>query len=147
MIETDLRKYLASRPTIQAIVGAVTPKVYPVKAPQRVAPPYVTIRRMSGGHQHTLRGAAGFALPRIAVSSYATGKTGYEDSKNLANAVRHEMQGFSGPMETTEVQSVICTDEEDLYDDPIDSSDIGIFNTMLEFQIRYTETVTAFTET
>lgn len=148
MIENDLRTYLETRPAIAEFIGTSPARIYPVKAPQGdkhgpVPRPYMTFRRLSGGHEHTLRGAAGFALPRFDVSAYSDT---YQQAKELAKAVRGEMQGFGGVMHTTEVRGATCVDEEDLFDDPIDGSDKGVFHIAMEFQINYTETVTAFTE-
>jgi len=143
MIETDLRTFIASRPGITGYIGNSPSRVYIVKAPQNVVRPYIILRRLTGGYAHTLVGAAGFAIPKILVDCYADL---YLTAKQLPRETRYTLAGYKGPMDTTQVRGITCDGEEDLYDDPNDGGEIGIFHVALEFGVNYTETITDLTE-
>jgi hypothetical protein len=142
MIEIDLRTFLASRTEVTDLIGTAPPRMFPVKLPQKARRPAITYRRVNGGHTHTLMGQAGSAAPIINVTAWADD---YDTAKDLAFAIRDNMQGFKGPVGTAQVRGVTCVNEEDLYDDPTDGSDAGIFNVSLDFGVSYTE-ITKLTE-
>lgn len=136
MIEIDLRDFLATRTEVTALIGSAPARLFPVKASQKTIRPFVTYRRASGGHNHTLMGHAGSAAPIINVTAWADD---YDTAKKLAFAIRENMQGFGGHWKTTDVRGVTCSNEEDLYDDPEDGSDKGIFSVSLDFGVSYSE--------
>lgn len=98
----------------------------------------MTFERLSGGHDHTLSAAAGSAIPRFRIHCWGSTDTGVDA---LAEALRNVMQGFSGTMGSTTVQSVILEDEFDEYEDPEDGSDNGVFGIAHDYQIRYAESL------
>lgn len=63
----------------------------------------------------------------------------YSGADTLAEAVRQELQGFSGTMGSDTVTSVTLDDEEDAYEPPDDGSDEGIFRITLRYRIQYRE--------
>lgn len=137
MIEFDLRQFLSTRTEVQAYVGSSPARVFPVKAPQKVAMPYQTFRRLSGGFTHTLQGGAQTTLGRFGVSSFAAD---YETAKELAFATRENMQGFGGELKHLHVYGITCDNEEDLYEDPTDASDTGAYHVFQEYGIKYYDT-------
>jgi hypothetical protein len=92
VIEQDLRAYLLAKPAIAALVGD---RMYPERLPQRAALPAITYQRVFGTSLFTHDGAAGLGRGRLQLDCW--GST-YQQSAELAEAVRAELAGYLGPM-------------------------------------------------
>ena len=135
-IRTDLKTHLEAQ---TGITNLVSTRIFGIKRPQKNRTlPAITYERLSGGHDHTLSSAAGSAMPRFRIHCWATT---YVGADTLAEAVRNEMQGFSGAMGSTTTHSVILEDESDEYEDPEDASDQGVYGIALDYLIRYVESL------
>lgn len=136
-IRSDLRKYLSEQDTIIPVVAS---RIYPILRPQDDALPALTYTRMTGGHGHNLKQSSGWAIATFEIECLAET---YAAADALAEIVRQKMQGFSGLMGTTKVQSAILDDESDSIEAPEDDSDEVVFIITLYYRILHTESVPA----
>jgi len=134
-IRAALLDYLAAQPSVTALVGT---RIYWTRRPQGSGLPAIVCNRITGGHAHTLDGGAGWAQPTIQIDCIATSNTAAE---SLAEALRDEMQGFSGTWGSTRVTSVILRNELDLYDADKVAGDIGTHRIALDYEIQHEDTV------
>jgi hypothetical protein len=135
-LEGDLRTYLLTKTGVTNLV--TTTGVYVGRIPRAARYPVIGISRVSGGHEHVLSGAAGYATPRIQLDVWSTSMV---TTLAVAEAVRQVMQGFKGTMGSTTVSSVVLENEIDLTEEPDDGSDLGIEHRVLDYFIRYTESI------
>ncbi len=144
-MESDLRDYLLSKSAITDIVG--TAGVYDQWIDQGDPLPALTILRFTGGHDHDLDGAAGSAAPLVQIDAW-TADTAIKDT--LCQAVRNALQGFGGGDATantvgdTHFQSITFDDERDLSNPPVFANDRDRVRRMLQYRIRYVESVPTF---
>jgi len=137
MIRTSLRQYLAAQSNIAALVGE---RIYPVVLPQSAAFPALTYSRTSGGHDYTLKGSSGMAMPTFELDCW--GET-YDAADELAEAIRLKLNGFNGTMGDTEVKVCVLDDEVDAFEPNDDASAEGVYRITLRYRIQYTESVPA----
>lgn len=118
-----LRAFLLADATIAASVG---PRIYPLKLPQAVTYPAITIFRVSAVRANVLHGAASLARPRYQIDCWVretTGANAFTAAQELGGAVRARLEGYSGvmtdpaPSPPAEYQTgVTFDDERDLFD-------------------------------
>ena len=76
-----------------AVAAVIAGRVYPVIAPASAALPFLTWRRQAVQREQTLSGPMGMPTVTLAVDIYAEG---YEAVRELADAVRACLDGFTG---------------------------------------------------
>lgn len=118
-----LRAFLLTDPVIAAAVGT---RIYPVKLPQAVTYPAITILRVSASRANVLHGAASLARPRYQIDCWVretTGVSAFTDAQDLGGAVRHRLEGYTGVMTDSSTSpptdyhtGVTFDDERDLFD-------------------------------
>lgn len=123
-IEEGLYKYLSD-------ASVASGRVYPVKAPQNVAKPYVVLSKASGERTHALVGPVGHARPRFRIHIF---DSTYKGVKDVSNQIRHLLDGYSGLMGTVTVKACSLITEIDLYED-----DTYLHHNVLDFLIGHTE--------
>lgn len=110
MIETGLYEFLRDAATVNAIVSG---RVYPVYLPQSPIYPAITFQRISGPRVRSLTGPSNLAHPRIQVDCWAAT---YNAAKELADAVRIAIDGYSGAMGDHTVYGAIVETDRDFYE-------------------------------
>lgn len=105
--ESVLRSALVANTAVTSIVGS---RIYPVLAPASAAVPFVTWRRSSVQREQTLGRPAG--MPRVTVEYSIYGNT-YEQTRELADAMRLVLDGYGGTADNTEVKQTSLEDESD----------------------------------
>jgi len=144
-MEADLITLLSTNTAIAAIVGDRISDEWPNQGDPL---PRLTVTRFSGGHDHDLDGAAGSADPLVQIDAWtASSPTKWA----LAEAVRNCLQGFGGggnptpwTIGSTHFQSITFDDERDLSVPPIMGEDVSINRRMLQYRVRYVESVPTF---
>jgi len=111
-IDSELYTRLTNDAGISALVSA---KVYPVQLPQDVVLPAIVYFKVSGPRLHHLGGASGRAHARFQIDSWAATPLA---AKNLADAVRSSLGGFTGTL-TAIKASIKLDNERDDYEDGI----------------------------
>lgn len=138
-ISTNLRKYLLSKSAITSLVGT---RMFPRKIPQKnSAFPVIVYRIVSQDAAHHLAGGAGYAGTRIQLDVYSETET---ETDALAEAIRNQMQGYSGAMGTASVTSVVLKNSQDLYEPPQDNSDTGLYRNSTDYWLRHDMAVPTF---
>lgn len=122
------------------IAMLVNSRIFPILRPQDSALPALVVSRQSGDHAHKITGSAGHASPVFHLDCYAAS---YQAADELAEAVRHAMQGFGGDMGTVAVKSVTLLDDFDGFDAPEDGSDKPAFVIFLRYRILHSESMPA----
>ena len=92
VIEEALYSHLTGDPTVG---GLISTRQYPLTIPQDVSLPSVAYQRLSGPGETAHDGAVGVEGGRFQFTCQAQG---YDDVKELANAVREALIGFKGLM-------------------------------------------------
>ncbi len=135
-IGQDARTYLLSKSAVTTVVGT---RVFPNFIPEKnTSYPVIVYAVVSQVPAHNLAGGAGYAETRIQLDVYC--KTAVERD-SLTEILRNELQGFAGTMGSSTVSSVVYRNAIDLYEPPIDSSDVGLFRNSTDYWIRHSQSV------
>lgn len=141
MIEFALSTYLKSRPTISAIVGT---RVYASRAPQKTAtqdPVQARIvYRLLPGTERYYHTTAASGLVRADIELLCVAKT-YSDARDLYEAIRNEIDGFSGLFDTTTIDQCMLTTPVDATGNPTQGDDVGYPCVSCVAEIVYQESV------
>lgn len=128
-IEEALYAKLTSAANLTELVSN---RVYPVKLPQNPTLPAITYQRVSTSRYHTHdTGFSGLARPRFQFDCYASS---YLGAKNLLEALRATLEGFSGYVGTTRIQGALSQNETDFYEDVS-----GLYRRSIDFMIHHQE--------
>jgi hypothetical protein len=145
MIEDNIRTYLLSQSPISTLVGTDAAgsmaRIYSMDRQQNITADSIVYERTGTQHAHMLSGAAGFATAFLSFDCIATT---YARAKALAEALRGELQGYSGTMGDATIYSVILQDESDDFDPPADGTQKGQYHVTQEYSFLFTESVPSF---
>ncbi len=130
--------YLKGRAPVSALVGS---RIFPLKLPSSQALPAIVVRRVSEANEHHLLAASGLAHTRVQISSYALRPQPLDE---VSEAVRGEMDGFTGAMSTAIVRGCIKENELDDYEETEVGSDAGLYRNVQDYLITNTETIPTF---
>ncbi len=127
--------YLKAQSAVSDAVGA---RVFPLKVQSKEAIPAITAQRISDANVHNLKDPSGLTQTRVQLSSYAL-LPSTRDA--IGEAIRGEMDGFTGLMSTEVVRC--CTKEFELDDYLITDigSDAGLYRNIQDYMITHTEDV------
>lgn len=139
----DLRTYCMTKSGITSLIGA---RMYASKMPQanRTFPctVYSIISQVPG---HVLAGAADYCESRVQLDHYAETKVA---SAALSEAFRNQLQGFpttsASSMGASTVSSCVYLGSRDLYDEPRDASDVGLYRTSSDYWFRHSQSAPTF---
>ena len=92
-----------------AVAGIIAGRVYPVIAPASAGLPFATWRRAAVQREQTLGGPLGMPTVTLAVDLYAEG---YEAVRELADAVRACLDGFTGAVGNSYTVSLVSLRNE-----------------------------------
>lgn len=123
---------------VSAVTDMVAKRIYPVNAPQLAgnqgkgapARPYVTYGLVSGDAGLALQGTTG--LNRDQVQLKIWGNTS-SDVKALFYALRTALHGYKGTSAGTKVLLLKCAQGGDDYVPPVDGSEVGAKECVLDF--------------
>ncbi len=107
-IETALFAILHSDATIE---GIVSDRIFPNIVQQGEAMPAITYQQISGPRDQTMDGPSGLVQTRFQINCLAEK---YIDARTLAEAVRKELDGYHGTVNTVVIQIIMLADEADL---------------------------------
>jgi hypothetical protein len=105
--EAVLRTALVSS---TAVTSLVSTRIYPVLAPASASLPFVTWRRTGIQREQTLRNPMG--MPRVTLEYQVYGVT-YDQTREVADAMRVVLDGYGGQSENTVVEQVSLENESD----------------------------------
>jgi len=127
---SDLITYLNSK------IPSLT--VYPLHIPQKASLPACVYTSIDREHSHNLAGSAGLCREHLQFDFYSTS---FSVCVSQAEAVRNELDGFKGTMGSTLFNGILLEREFDLYDQPIDATDVGTFHRSSEYLFVYQESL------
>ncbi len=144
----DIRTYLLSKASITTLVGT---RIYKLKMPQENKTfPVIILTQISGVPAHSLAGIVGYEEARVQVDCYASGADSTK-SDSVDAAVFNVLAGFPVTLSSTAnmgasiVSSVVAGSPRDLYEPPVDASDVGLFRKSRDYWVRHDVTVPNFT--
>jgi hypothetical protein len=105
--EAVLRTALVGSTAVTTLVGT---RIYPVLAPASATLPFVTWRRTGIQREQTLRNPMG--MPRVTLEYQVYGVT-YDQTREVADAMRVVLDGYGGQSENTVVEQVSLENESD----------------------------------
>lgn len=105
--EAVLRSALVGNTAVTTLVGS---RVYPVLAPASATLPFVTWRRTGIQREQTLANPMG--IPRVTLEYQIYGVT-YDQTREVADAMRVVLDGYGGQSENTVVEQVSLENESD----------------------------------
>ena len=113
MIESAIHYILVNDATVKAI----TTRCYPVIIPQNPTCPLILFTKITGHRDHHLSGPSGVAHPRFQIEAWAET---YAGAKELADAIREALDGYSGTAKSTAIHSCLIDSERDVYESEIE---------------------------
>lgn len=128
--ELALYTLLSEDAAVSALAGN---RIYPLRAPDRVALPYLTYQRISGARWRSIDGPSGMAQPRIQVDVWADR---YDVSKSVAGAVRNALDGWRGTVAGVRVGGIALEGDQDLFEDEVDPP---LYRVSLDFIVTHNE--------
>ena len=93
-----------------AVTSLVSTRIYPVLAPASATLPFVTWRRTGIQREQTLTNPMG--MPRVTLEYQVYGVT-YDQTREVADAMRLVLDGYGGQSENTVVDQVSLENESD----------------------------------
>lgn len=133
MIEESLHAYLVSQAAITAIAGT---RIYPTRAPQGAAFPRATYQLVSREHRHATALASGTASSRYQISCWGAS---YATAKQLADAIRETIDGYSGAWGSDTIDVVMVTNDVEFFEPPSDGAEVGTYHVALDVLIGHRE--------
>jgi hypothetical protein len=131
VIESGLREVALADAGVAALIGS---RLYPLKLPQSPVYPASVYQRISGPRDHDHGGSTGKAEVRIQVTHWATS---YSGVKQVAEAFRAALDGYSGAMGSTAVALCRLANEIDGFEHT--ENDSGDYSVRQDFLVQYTE--------
>lgn len=135
-IEASLKTYLSAQGGIASLAGS---RIYRGHAPQgAISPlteswlPFIVLQRITGGHEHELSGGAGIAQPTIQIDCIAPT---YGQAKELSEAVRAVLQGYSGAMSSDTVRVATLENEIDIIEPPETAAERPVHRVVTDYRI------------
>lgn len=139
-VDFDLSTYLKTRSVVSGIVGT---RIYEGRAPQTTGTskvqPHITYRLLPGStrHYHST-GASG--LVQADIQLMFTDGTAVQ-ARTLHEAVRNEIDGFSGTWGSTTIKSCFLGTPYNASGDPMQGDDTGYPTVGAVAEVTYTEAV------
>lgn len=128
-IEEALVTRLAAVSAVTTLVGS---RVYPLRAPEGVAQPFLVYQRVAAPPRETAFGTdPGIARPRFQLVAWATS---YATAKAVATAVRQALQRYRGTVGGVEILDIFVEFDEDLHDD-----EVHLFGALTDFSVIHRE--------
>jgi hypothetical protein len=129
----ELRTYVLADATVSGLIGT---RMYPIRLPQNVTLPAITYQRISHEHMHHLKSGTGTARARMQLDCWSYSLT---ECKQMSEALRGLLHGFTGTMQSVKVFSSLCENEIHLHEPPQDGSDNYLYHIAQDFIILHTE--------
>lgn len=115
----------------------VSTRIYKQRAPQSGSIPYVAFWIVTQDIDQAFSGATGLYTSQIQIDCRSQS---YSGAKAISNAVRDALEGLSGTVDNTVIQSLGVERLADIYEPPTTGEDEGIYNSSLELTVWHTET-------
>lgn len=144
LLYKDIFAYLSTTTPVKELVAT---RIFGLQIPQlgaadieQLGGPYPAIRYEESVIEHIRHLAGGSATCQTAlqIDCYAES---YPDVKALADGVRRVLDTFAGEMGSTTIKEIILESEEDIYEDPVDAGDTGVYRVMQDYTVWHSESL------
>ena len=135
-IETAIRDILLNDGDVLALTST---RIYPNVVPQGISGDVVTYQQVSGDRGHSYDGADGLASPRFQVNGWSSA---YSGSRELSEAIRRCLDGYSGTVNGVVIQVIKLADESDMPQMKAGTDQLMRYGKRLDFDIWYEEPTT-----
>lgn len=144
LIYRDIFNYLITTSPVKELIGA---RVFGLVIPQfsaddiaKLGGPYPAIRYEESTIEddNHLGGGSETCFTSLQIDCYAES---YPSVKELQDGVRRVLHTFKGQMGATDVKGCLLKTAEDIYEDPVDASDTGVYRVMMDFEIVHSESL------
>ena len=132
-MEGAIVKLLLAESTITDICST---RIYPMKAPQSAALPHMTMQQISANRDHVMDGPSGLAMNRFQFNCWATT---YGGAKRLFEALRIYFDGYTGTVNSRQIQCVQSDNEGDMLGQKPGTEVIDRYGKRLDFIISFQE--------
>ncbi|MFQ5625043.1 MAG: hypothetical protein ACE5FM_00105, partial [Methyloligellaceae bacterium] len=109
--------------------------------PSSATTPYISYERIVASHEHHLGAATGLKAELYQFDIYSEDSVTTEDA---SEALREALDGRLGDMGAEGVSIVSLLAERDTFIPPTDASQVGLWNTSMDFEFWVTESVPTF---
>ena len=133
MIEDEIFTRLTGDATITGLVGT---KIYPGGAPQGIALPYVTYKRVSTDPVYTITGDNGLNDATYQIDAWSQT---YSEAVSIADAIRARLEGWQDVSGTPKFYGTRVVEEDDIVASPVGGSDRFNYARSLDVAIWYSE--------
>ncbi len=106
-VETELYFLLTNDAGVTAIIST---RIYPNIALQGAALPHLVYKQLSGPRDEVMEGPSGLVESRFEMNCWSDT---YSETRDLADAVRALLDGYSGTADAVEIQAIHLVDESD----------------------------------
>lgn len=117
VIEEAIKSLLVNDAGVNAIIGG---RVHPQKLPQQPVLPAISFQRITTDRVRSHDGPSGLAAPTFQFNCWASdteSKSGYQQAKDLVNALRLLIDGFRGVSQGVNIRAVFVEDDRDDQDE------------------------------
>lgn len=121
-----------------AVTDIVVASIFPIFVPQPAKDnlPAITYQQISGLRNHVMSGPTGLVSARFQINCWS--KT-YKGLREFANAVRITLDGYTGTVLGTWVQSITLLDEGDMPSIKAENEQLSSFGKRLDFEFSFNE--------
>ena len=122
-----------------AITALVSTRIYPNRAPQSAALPYITYQRITGDRIYQISSpfVFGIARPVMQIDCWSTS---YLNCRAIFDAVRVALNGVqNATWDTISIYRSKLENDFELYEPPTDKDDIGIHRVTSDWEIYHGE--------
>lgn len=134
-IETALYAIIIGDATVYSLIET---RVYPNIIPQGADMPAVTYQQISGVRDHAFSGPNGLVSARFQINCWSDS---YSEARQLSEAVRKLLDGYSGTVNTREIQSIMLENEGDMPQISAGKDVLRRFGKRLDFIVWFKEAV------
>ena len=137
-IGKGLRTYLVGKSSVTDLVGT---RIYPAVLPQSATLPACVYSVISSVPNDCIAGSSGSVTASVQVDVYSDS---HITSNNIAEQIRLVTQGYFGSMGDEFVGGVRLENKYEMYERPVDGSDLGRHRCLLNFEITHTNTIPTY---
>lgn len=142
IFKNSVFEYLSGKAAITSALGT-PPRIYPDKAAQNTAKPYVTWIIINANHNNYILGSSGLVEALVQFDTWAdssaSNKAASEALRNALAGFRNSSWGTGGNL--TRIDSCMLQNEEESQEPPKHGNEAFLFRTRMTFRIWYRETI------
>jgi hypothetical protein len=132
-IEEALYSILSNDATLLALTST---RIYPNILQQAVIMPAVTYQQISGQRDEVMTSPTGFVESRFQINGWSDT---YSETRDVANAIRGALDGFSGTVSSVEIEAIHLIDEGDIPAFPPGKDVVKRYGKRLDFTVWFKE--------